>query len=82
MIDDDAFEEWLAHPITELFFKCCGVWAEEAKAQWVSVSWEGGEANAELLARMRERARTLAEVKTVTLEQIKEAIDGTKADSA
>lgn len=77
MIDQDAFEEWQAHPVTELFMKCCGVWADEAKAQWVRVSWEGGEANADLLSRMRERAKTFTEVSNVTLEQIKETIDGT-----
>lgn len=73
-IDRENFEEWLAHPITEALLKCCDVWIDEAKEAWVKASWDGGEANPTQLARMQERARTLAQVKDVRAETIEETL--------
>jgi len=73
-IDRENFEEWLAHPITEALLRCCDVWAEEAQASWVAASWHGGETSPVVLARMRERAVVLAEIRTIKAEQIEETL--------
>lgn len=73
-IDRDTFEEWLAHPLTEALMKCCLVWAEEAKTNWIVASWDGGEPNPVLLARMKERVRVLDDIRTINAEQIEETL--------
>ena len=69
-IDTEAFEEWKAHPITEHFLRACASWAEEAKAHWLAASWDGEKADPILLARMRERATTLEQMRSLTVEQL------------
>ena len=53
--------------------RCCVQWAEESKAHWVAVSWDGNKSDPIILARMRERAETLQEIANVTVEMIEEA---------
>lgn len=74
-IDRDSFEEWQAHPLTELLFKALEQWAQEAKAHWVTASWDGGQADPVYLERMRERAKALMQVRNVTAEQIEETLE-------
>lgn len=73
-IDRDAFEEWQAHPITEAFFKSCVRWAEESKANWVEMSWNGNKPDAVHLATMKERARVFEQIREMTAEAIEEAL--------
>ena len=72
-IDRDTFEEWLAHPITEALMKCCNVWADDAKQGWVNASWDGGQVDPLILAKLRERASVFRELSNITAEQIEEA---------
>lgn len=71
-IDQDAWDDWLGSPITEEFFKFCRVQAEEQKARWLAVSWDGGQVDPLVLARLQERAITLEEVANLTREDLEE----------
>jgi len=71
-IDPDAFEEWVAHPITEALLRHCRVRAEEQKAHWHRVSWDGGEAEPLTLARLRERAIVYQEIAEIARDQIED----------
>lgn len=71
-IDADAWEDWLASPVTEAFFKFCRVQAEEQKARWLSISWDGGQADPLMLVRLQERAITLEEMTNLSPEDIEE----------
>ncbi|MBK8161567.1 MAG: hypothetical protein IPK59_23420 [Rhodospirillaceae bacterium] len=74
-IDRDAFEEWMANPMTEAMMRACEVWEMEAKTLWVNASWGAGQTDAVVLARLRERARTLEQIRGVTAIKIEEALE-------
>ncbi len=74
-IDQDDFDDWLAHPLTEIMMRCLERWEIEAREHWVTTSWEGGNADPVLLARMRERAKTLAQVREISRETILETME-------
>lgn len=69
-IDQEAWEDWIGSPITEAFFKFCRVEAEAQKARWLAISWDGGQVDPLMLARLQERATTLEEVASLTREDI------------
>jgi len=71
-IDQDAWDDWLGSPITEAFLKFCRLKAEEQQAVWLQISWDGGQADPLILARLQERATTLQEVANLTREDIEE----------
>lgn len=73
-IDRDSFEEWQANQITEAVLRVCVVWAEEAKAQWLRVSWDGEQPDPVILAKLRERAAVLEAIAALTVETIEEAL--------
>lgn len=75
-IDQDAFEEWKAHPITEAFMKSLRVWSAEERQKWLSASWDGGACDPVLLARHKERSTLLEQLAAVGAEQIEEALNG------
>lgn len=69
-IDQDAWEEWMSHPLTEALFKAFGTWALEAKTTWAETSWGGEQADPVLLTRLRERARTLEQLQHLSKEAL------------
>ncbi len=71
-IDQDSWEDWLGSPITEAFFRFCRVQAEEQKARWLAISWDGGQSDPLVLARLQERAITLEEVTNISKEDVEE----------
>lgn len=71
-IDEDAWGDWRGHPITEAFLRFCRVRAEEQKARWLAISWDGGQADPLILARLQERATTLEDVARLTREDIED----------
>lgn len=73
-IDPDAWDDWLGHPLTEALIKYCRVRAQDQKARWMTVSWDGGQVDPVLLAKLQERAITLEEVSRLTREDIEEGL--------
>jgi hypothetical protein len=71
-IDPDAWDDWLGSPITEAFMQFCRVKAEEQKARWLQVSWDGGQSDPTTLARLQERSITLEEITRLTREDLEE----------
>lgn len=74
-IDQEDFEAWRSHPITEALMMCCGVWAEQAKALWVSASWDGGVNKDTDLARMKGQAEVLKELQALTANRLEETLN-------
>jgi len=72
-IDQDSWDDWLSHPITEQFMRALRAWATEQQDKWLEASWESGEANQMLLVRFKEREAVLKQMASVTPEQIEEA---------
>lgn len=72
-IEPDDWDDWTAHPLTEALMRACGVWAEEAKQNWLAASWEAGTADPVMLARMRERAKVFTELREISRETLEEA---------
>lgn len=73
-LDQDDFDEWQAHPITEALMVVCRVWAEEAKTHWLRVSWDGEQPDPITLAKLKERAAVLEEIRALTPDKIEEVI--------
>lgn len=74
-IDPEAFEEWMANPMTEALMRACEAWEQQAKTLWVNASWGAGQTDAVTLARLRERARTLEQIRNISPEAIEEATE-------
>lgn len=55
MIDREHFEEWLAHPVTEHVLAKVKETAEANKTLWISLSWDGGDANPSKLIELKAR---------------------------
>lgn len=77
-IDPDAWDDWAAHPLTEAFMTFCRVQAAQQQARWLRISWDGGEANPLMLARLQERSTTLEEVAALSREDIEEGLSNAK----
>jgi len=73
-IDQEDFEAWKANPITQALMQCCGVLAEEAKARWISASWDGGSNETTFLAQLRGQAEAFRVIQALTVEQIEETL--------
>jgi hypothetical protein len=71
-IDADDWDDWTAHPLTEALLRACATWAEDARNNWVAASWEAGNADPLLLARMRERAAVFNELRLISRETMEE----------
>ena len=69
-IDPDAWEDWLGHPITERVLAWCREQAAEQGVRWQGVSWDGGQIDPAIHARLKGRAEAFEDMATVTREQI------------
>lgn len=78
-IDPDDWDDWCGHPITEAFMKFCRVRAEEQKARWLEISWDGGQVDPVALARLQERALVLEEMTGLDREDVEEGLRNAKA---
>ncbi len=74
-IDRDDFEEWMANPMTQRLMAVCERWEHQAKTLWVNASWAGGQTDPVVLSRLRERARTLEQIRNITAEKIEEELE-------
>lgn len=75
MIDKEAFEEWLAHPVTEEVRRALQVLAERNKQKWIEVSWDGGQADPMTLADLRARHETALDLSELTHEELSEVLE-------
>lgn len=74
-IDRETFDEWKAHPITELLLRACSIGAAQAREAWMAASFDGGTCDPVVLAGMRERARVLKEIEAISAEQIEDMVN-------
>lgn len=72
MIDDDQFESWLAHPVTEILLQRCNQSAERSKHLWVQRSWEAGQPEVEFLARLKGQAEAFQAISQNTKEWLED----------
>lgn len=70
MIDREMFEEWLANPVTEHILAKVKETAEANKAQWIQLSWEGGNADQATLAVLRARYDAGLDLSSITYEDV------------
>lgn len=77
-IDPDQWGDWLGHPLTEAFIAFVKLEADKQKANWLQVSWDSGQADPLMLARLQERAKTLQQVARLTREDIEEGLTNAK----
>jgi len=58
-IDQDEFESWQAHPVTEAFLAVVARLGDDARSRWLTASWDGGQASEVLLTECRTVAGTV-----------------------
>jgi hypothetical protein len=71
-ISREDFDLWLANPVTEAVLTAVGQNAEDNRAQWVAMSWDGGDANPVALAEMRARAQTALDLSDFEFDDLPE----------
>ena len=74
-VDVESFEEWQAHPMTELLFRALEAEEERLKREWVDLSLEGGSCDPIILAKFRERRSAYRDIRTLTAEQLQDLIN-------
>lgn len=70
MIEPEDFDAWRDNAITQALFAKLRAKAEEAKAKWLSDSWNGGKCDELMLADLRARAETWTDLCEMTLEEL------------
>ena len=58
----EHFDAWKKDPVTIELFGLLRKAAEQDKAEWLRLSWDGGEANPLALCELRTRAHALTEL--------------------
>jgi hypothetical protein len=53
---EEEYIAWRDHPVTQWILTACEAAAEENKASWVALSWEGNSADPAALLEMKTRA--------------------------
>jgi len=74
-IDPEYWEEWQAHPLTEIMIRYCRVMAKEQEARWHEVSWVGGQIDPVAHGRLQASAQTYQDVATLTREEVEERLN-------
>lgn len=69
-LDAEEFEQWRSNPITQKVRKAARATAEEAKAAWISHSWENGICDPVMLADLRATARVAADFADLKFEDV------------
>jgi hypothetical protein len=70
MIDREAFEEWLAHPVTEHVLKAVGDLADMNRQKWIEASWEAGNCDPVMLVELRARAQAAKDLSEIKFEDV------------
>lgn len=71
--EQEDFDQWLAHPVTEQMIYALKRLSDDTKAKWMAVSWDGGNADPLLLADLRARAEVIRDLTELKLEDINDA---------
>ena len=79
-IEQDDFEAWLANPVTEEVLRHVAAIAEQAKEEWVRVSWGSGNPDPLLLADLRAKAQIAGDLANFTYEDLNEQSERNSAD--
>lgn len=58
----EEFDAWRREPVTKFIFAAIAKAVEQEKAEWLRLSWDGGEADPLRLAELRTRADALNEL--------------------
>ena len=82
MIEKDDFESWRDNPITQAVFEVMKRHGEEAKAKWLTASWEQGSTDPALLADLRARAEVCEDYRNITLEDLETWLNGDESKPA
>jgi hypothetical protein len=72
MIDREAFEEWMAHPVTEHVLKRVGELAELNKQKWIDRSWGQMICNRDELIDLKARAEAAKDLSELTWSDIED----------
>ncbi len=72
LIDREAFEEWLSHPVTEHVLKRVGELADANKQKWIARSWEQGNCDPVELADLKARAEAAKDLSELKYEDIED----------
>lgn len=73
-IDPDTFEEWQAHPITQLLYRVCDAAVDDARERWMAASLEGGRCDPAFLKEITTRIAVFKEVRQITASDIEERL--------
>jgi len=74
LIEQDTWEEWKSHPVTEAFFNALLGQALLEQQKWMAASWVHGQADPMILNTHRERARLLEQWADITPELIEDIL--------
>lgn len=69
--DEEAFKDWLQHPVTEWVFAMCARHGEAMRDQWAAKAWESGELTPEGFLEARVRADCYADLATSSFDDWK-----------
>lgn len=72
MISTEDFAIWRAQPITEAVMKHLADLRDGMKDRWLSISWEGGNADPVALAEARAMAAMATEILELTADDLNE----------
>lgn len=76
--DEDQFNDWLQHPVTEWVFAACLKHADAMREAWAHKAWESGELLPDVLLEARVRADCYRALPESSFHDWK-AIDDTEA---
>lgn len=74
-IDQDSWEEWQAHPITEALMKVCRTAVARSREEWTAMTFDRGSCDPIELAKLRARAVAFKEISEMTREQVEEYLE-------
>lgn len=75
VIEQDDFEAWRVHPVTEAVNKALVILAERNKQKWIDTSWDGGVADPVVLAELKARYEVALDLSELTFEELEQALD-------
>jgi hypothetical protein len=68
----EAFEVWLANPVTQEVFSLFGKMAGRCKDMWWKTSWESGNPDPRMLADLRGRYEAVEDMITIDFERFED----------